>query len=904
VFPADNYWNSRVDSANVHPSSAAWVSSIGAATRLHADFSGNLADGFGFTPRTVTASQPPSRSTSRIPRRAIRADADPARARDRQRRARGERHRDHELHPVRVLRHARERRLELERRRAAKWTLSSNALRPDGWESGDQAGFPYLVGLLRWEEVAAGEINHAIRITANNASNTYLWPARHPAFWRRRRSEPCRHSARASASSFVRHFRVRCADAGRAARLQEIRPVLASRGGNWYMQGVSDPGWADAIISELQSIAGSNFEAVDTAPLMINANSGQAVQLAAPGGGGGSGVSNPAIAQVYDGGVVLASVVQPDGKVIIGGEFEYVNGVARQNIARLNADGSLDTSWNPGASSFVAALALDAGGNVYAGGNFGFIGGGAGRNFVAKLSPSGVADAAWNPGANNVVGALALDGAGNIYVGGDFNTIGGQSRNRVARLSTSGTGAADGWNPNADGFIWAIAPDNAGNVFVGGLFNNIGGVQRNYLARVSAANGATDVSWNSNIDTNGNNGVHAMVIANGMLYAGGEWFTIAGQSRAYLARFPTSGSGAADTSWSPNAGSTMYALATDGTNLYAGGAFNSIGGQARNGVARIPLSGATADGWNPNATAPVRSISLGGGNAYVGGHFPSLGGATKGGFGAISTSSGSAVPGWPSVFNPGQVFAIARDPSGRTIIGGQFITMGDGTTLRSNIARFNADGSLDATWNPNSNGHVAALLPDTSGNIYAGGFFSFIGGQTRGYLARLSASSGAADSWNPTADYIVWTLAGDSAGNVYAVASSAPYAVCRVRAWRRSLRTARWTRHGTRIRTTGGCSRWRWMSPGASTSAASSRAWVASREIGSPSFRRAPGRSMPRGMPTRATKCARLPWTRAAPSSREATSGRSAGWPATTSRSSRAPRAAPMRRGIPTATSG
>src|SRR4029079_8123689 len=115
-----------------------------------------------------------------------------------------------------------------------------------------------------------------------------------------------------------------------------------------------------------------------------------------------------------------------------------------------------------------------------------------------------------------------------------------------------------------------------------------------------------------------------------------------------------------------------------------------------------------------------------------------------------------------------EVFSIARDPSGRTVIGGRFIYMGDFATPRGHIARFNADGSLDATWNPNANGHVAALAQDGSGNIYAGGYFSFIGGQTRGYLARLSATSGAADTWNPGADYIVWALATDAAGNVYA----------------------------------------------------------------------------------------------------------------------------------------
>src|SRR6185503_10123223 len=145
----------------------------------------------------------------------------------------------------------------------------------------------------------------------------------------------------------------------------------------------------------------------------------QAVQLGPPIPGGGTATSS-SISQVLAAGVVVASAVQADGKVVIGGSFHYVGGVARENIARLNADGSLDASWNPGASSFVAALAIDAAGNIYAGGNFGTIAG-AQRGFIAKLSPTtGAADPGWNPGTNNVVLALLPDNAGNLYVGGDF----------------------------------------------------------------------------------------------------------------------------------------------------------------------------------------------------------------------------------------------------------------------------------------------------------------------------------------------------------------------------------------------------------------------------------------------------------------------------------------------------
>ena len=173
---------------------------------------------------------------------------------------------------------------------SAKWNLRSNALRPEGWESGDQPGLPFLAGFMRWEEVAAGEIGHAIRITARNPSSLHIWPARH--------SSSAGASADTSLPPMGARFRLKASFdiSGFDARTQIVLRafkqygfVLASGGGDWFMQGVSNTGWPDVVIGELRSITGSNFEAVDTAPMIVDINSGQAVQPSSGGGGGGGG---------------------------------------------------------------------------------------------------------------------------------------------------------------------------------------------------------------------------------------------------------------------------------------------------------------------------------------------------------------------------------------------------------------------------------------------------------------------------------------------------------------------------------------------------------------------------------------------------------------------------------------
>ncbi|HJT98843.1 MAG TPA: delta-60 repeat domain-containing protein, partial [Rhodanobacteraceae bacterium] len=137
---------------------------------------------------------------------------------------------------------------------------------------------------------------------------------------------------------------------------------------------------------------------------------------------------------LLDNGPVTAFARQPDGGTIIAGQFTSVDGLPRNGLARVRPDGAIDPDWNPAPDAAVDALAVDANGNVYAGGTFQSIGGAA-RAYLAKLAGggSGQADATWNPSPDSSVTALALDGANALYVGGWFENIGGQPRPRLAK---------------------------------------------------------------------------------------------------------------------------------------------------------------------------------------------------------------------------------------------------------------------------------------------------------------------------------------------------------------------------------------------------------------------------------------------------------------------------------------
>jgi hypothetical protein len=272
VFPADNPWNTEISTTPLHPRSASIIAAINASggTRLHPDFGENPNQGIPFV--VVPASQPavPITYTAYgdesdpgpfpIPADAP-VEGGPG--------ATGDRH-------VLVVQEGTCDLFELFVGRrsgvgwladsGARWDLDTGALRPIGWTSADAAGLPIFPGLVRYEEVAAGAIHHAIRVTFSRTQRGFVLPATHFASTRTDPDLPpmglrLRLRADVDLRSFTGQARVI------AEALQRYGLIVADNGSNWFFQGAPDPRWDDDDLGQLKRIPGSAFEVVDTGPV-------------------------------------------------------------------------------------------------------------------------------------------------------------------------------------------------------------------------------------------------------------------------------------------------------------------------------------------------------------------------------------------------------------------------------------------------------------------------------------------------------------------------------------------------------------------------------------------------------------------------------------------------------------
>ncbi len=171
----------------------------------------------------------------------------------------------------------------------AIWSLNSNALRPPGWTSADAAGLPILPGLLLYQEVRSGKVDHAIRFTAECTDDSYIWPARHEAGSCGADYPPMgarfRLSAGFSASKICKAGSPYCAQlAVVITAMQHYGLILADNGSNWYFQGSAFPQWPITLVDMMKQIPARDFVAVDESCLQLSANSGQASTAHCPKG--------------------------------------------------------------------------------------------------------------------------------------------------------------------------------------------------------------------------------------------------------------------------------------------------------------------------------------------------------------------------------------------------------------------------------------------------------------------------------------------------------------------------------------------------------------------------------------------------------------------------------------------
>jgi len=452
---------------------------------------------------------------------------------------------------------------------------------------------------------------------------------------------------------------------------------------------------------------------------------------------------------------VFEGVIQTDGKIIIGGRFSSYNGVARSRIARLNIDGSIDQTFNPstGPNNTVQNIQLQNDGKIIIGGNFTSYNGTA-RSGIVRLNTDGSLDFTFSPGtgANLAIIAIEIQSNGQIIIGGGFTSYNGTLRNRIARINVDGSLDAT-FNPGsgANGSVFTMYEQNDGKIIIGGNFTSYNGTPRNQIARINV-DGSLDLSFN--LGTGANNSVSKSFIQNdGKIIIVGDFTSYNGIVQNYITRINTDGS--LDTTFNRKTGTDVAifssAIQNDG-KIIVGGGFSSYNGVSRNRIVRINSDGSHDASFNPGTGADnsiLRVILQSDGKIIIAGTFTVYNGVSRNRIARLNGDGSLDLS-----FNPGTaandvVRTCAIQNDGKIIIGGDF-TSYNGTS-RNRIARLNSDGSLDLTFNPGAgaNNAIVAIAIQNDGQIIIGGGFTSYNGTSRNRIARVNNDGSLDGTYNP-----------------------------------------------------------------------------------------------------------------------------------------------------------
>jgi len=457
-------------------------------------------------------------------------------------------------------------------------------------------------------------------------------------------------------------------------------------------------------------------------------------------------------------GIVRLVATQPDGNILVGGDFLSIGGQTRKALARLDANSGLADSFdsklgnNNGLVTSVYGLAIQADGKILAGGTFN-LAGGRSRENITRLENDGKLDRTLNINTTSDVTALAVQPDGKSIIGGSFTSVLGVPRFGIARLNTDGTLDLL-FHSDAKALPNTITVQPDGKILVGGLLD-VGGQSRN-LARLDATTGIAD-----SFDPHPNDIVWSTAVQpDGKIVVGGDFTSIGGASRNSIARIDGT-TGLAD-SFNPNPnflGVSSVALQADG-KILVGGEFTSIGGQTRHRFARLdPVTG-LADSFDPDSTGQVNSIiPQPNGKILVAGDFFMIGGQMRRAIARLDGMTGLA-----DSFNPDPddfVASIVLQANGKILVSGGFTVIGG--QMRNRIARLDPTTSLADSFDPNANSLVLGLSLQSDGKILSAGSFNSIGGQRRRHFARIDNDMAALQDLSVTRTAVTWERAGSSA---------------------------------------------------------------------------------------------------------------------------------------------
>ncbi|MEK8020044.1 MAG: PQQ-binding-like beta-propeller repeat protein, partial [Candidatus Parabeggiatoa sp.] len=562
------------------------------------------------------------------------------------------------------------------------------------------------------------------------------------------------------------------------------------------------------------------------------------------------GALDPTFAPVLraNGGINTLSI-QTDGKVLIGGNFTYVNNTPRKYIARLNTDGSLDTTYTLDLSGKVDAIVLQPDGKILISEEY----------YLIRFNTDGTVDNTFDPGTGpdftSSIRAIALQTDGKILIGGGFTSFNGIQRNHIARLNADGS-LDTGFDPGtgADEKVYSLVVQSDGKVVIGGSFTSFNDISRNGIARLNT-NGSLDTTFDPGTgtkDTNGYTGIISSLVlqSNGKILAGGGFSSINGVTQKYLARFNSDGSldttftsstngifklklqsddkilavqdmpagysyfrlnsdGSSDTSFTVGtlndlAGS--FAIQSDGKILIGGG-FTDINGISHSNIARINNDGSVDTGFDAGSieqNGSVDSLAIQTDDkVLIAGSFSSINGTPRKKLarlnidGSLDTSfdyreqidvevitlqpdekvliggdqtgikrlNADGSLGLDASFESIQwwstIETIITRPDGKILIGGWLaVDKGNFQTENYHIVQLNTNGSLDTSFTPSTSNDSfnLKLVVQTDAKVLVGGSFTTINGLSRNRIARLNADGTIDTSFNPDIDNRVESL--------------------------------------------------------------------------------------------------------------------------------------------------
>jgi len=442
--------------------------------------------------------------------------------------------------------------------------------------------------------------------------------------------------------------------------------------------------------------------------------------------------------------------------------------LALLSIRPLSADAVAVDSLLWGTDGTIVATAR-SGNTLYIAGAFNTVGPNTGGG--VPLHPLTGDPVAGFPRVAGAVRVVISDGADGWYIGGTFVAVGGQPRKNLAHILAGGRVAT--WAPNPDEEVEALLLDE-GVIYAGGRFHQIGGKSRDYVAAIDPGSGEV-TDFNPQPDGQ----VRTLMSHAGRLYVGGEFASVGQQPRHGVAEFDRATGEA--TGWDPDANffgnpASVHALAALGDTIFIGGSFSNMGASQRTNLASVSSTSGAPTDWNPVVTGPndsyygapyVRTLLVREHTVLVGGHYTGIAGQVRNGLAEIDCLTGAATAWDPSPGPYGaDVMGIALAES-TVVVGGSYFSIGG--QPRNLIGEVSLATALATNWNPHANDFGVFAVAASPSAIYVGGSFTSLTRQwvPRRGLAALDVTTGAVKEWNPNPNGLITYSLAIAKGHVY-----------------------------------------------------------------------------------------------------------------------------------------